>query len=245
MKIDKDLVAFITGASSGFGWQVASDLLKAGARVYLTDRSEEAVEFTEKYPSDRCMFREMDITEEDKVREAFEDCIKHFSYISVVVNCAGVASPQYSILEPECNATMLIDHLNINVVGTFTVTKYAALQLVKQWKDDNTKKQQKDYLIINFGNVASTHAMNKMCHYGASKVNTFIIIYHRNNLINHTLHNSILGSRPCDDTPSIERPRKVWYPSDHLYPRVLQHCYGETHPREVNNILNQSSAISL
>lgn len=37
MKIDKDLVAFITGASSGFGYQVAEDLLKAGAKVYLTD----------------------------------------------------------------------------------------------------------------------------------------------------------------------------------------------------------------
>lgn len=82
----------------------------------------------------------MDITEEANVKSAFDDCVKHFSYISVVVNSAGVAAPYHSILEPECNAANLKAHLNINVVGTFNVTKYAALQLVKQYKADAEKK---------------------------------------------------------------------------------------------------------
>lgn len=93
MKVDSNLVVFITGASSGFGWQVAKDLLKLGARCYLTDRNDEAKAFTEEYPPDRCIFRTLDITDEKGVQEAFNHCVERFSYISAVVNSAGVGLP--------------------------------------------------------------------------------------------------------------------------------------------------------
>jgi len=91
MKVDKNLVAFITGSSSGFGWQVASDLLAIGARCYLTDLSEKSIEFVQKYGPTQCIFRKLDISDEQGVKEAIEDCATQFGYISVVVNSAGIA----------------------------------------------------------------------------------------------------------------------------------------------------------
>lgn len=45
MKIDKNLVAFITGASSGFGWEIGKDLLEKGCKCYLTDRDDIAKDY--------------------------------------------------------------------------------------------------------------------------------------------------------------------------------------------------------
>lgn len=92
--------------------------------------------------------------------------MNHFGYISVVVNSAGVGTKYLGILDEECNSSILKSVLGINVEGTFNVTKYAALQFVKQFK----KGDKRDYLILNIGSVASTHASNGMVIYAASKV---------------------------------------------------------------------------
>ena len=74
MKVDQNIVAFITGSSSGFGWQVAIDLLSIGARCYLTDLSDKSTELVQKYGPTQCIFRKLDIADEQSVKEAFEDC---------------------------------------------------------------------------------------------------------------------------------------------------------------------------
>ncbi|EAR92430.1 short chain dehydrogenase reductase family protein, putative (macronuclear) [Tetrahymena thermophila SB210] len=167
MKIDQNLVAFITGASSGFGLEVAKDLLEKGCKCYLTDRDNIDPKFLASYPKDRVVFRNLDVTDEEGIKKAIEDCAIQFGHIDAVLNSAGVNIPAYlSIIDEKFSPTHVNKCFNINVVGTFNVSKYAALQMVKQ---QNQAQQKKDYVIVNVGSVASFNSNNGMSIYGASK----------------------------------------------------------------------------
>lgn len=39
--------------------------------MYLTDRNDEAKEFMNNYSKEQCIFREVDVTDEEGVKEAF------------------------------------------------------------------------------------------------------------------------------------------------------------------------------
>ncbi|KAL4473660.1 hypothetical protein ABPG74_022524 [Tetrahymena malaccensis] len=166
MKIDQNLVVFITGASSGFGFEVAKDLLQKGSKCYLTDRDDIEAEFLAKYPKDQVIFRNLDVTDELGIKNCIEDCVNKFGHLDVVLNSAGIATPYQSIIDENFSFSTLNLCLNINVTGTFNVCKYAALQMVKQQNQNNDKK---DYVIVNVGSVASANATNGMSIYGASK----------------------------------------------------------------------------
>ncbi|KAL4473662.1 hypothetical protein ABPG74_022526 [Tetrahymena malaccensis] len=167
MKIDQNLVAFITGASSGFGLEVAKDLLEKGCRCYLTDRDNIDSEFLTRYPKNIVIFRNLDVTDEEGIKNAIEDCVAQFGQIDVVLNSAGVNIPAYlSITDQKFSPLLINKCFNINVIGTFNVSKYAALQMVKQ---QNKAQEKKDYLIVNVGSVASFNSNNGMSIYGASK----------------------------------------------------------------------------
>ncbi|KAL4503985.1 hypothetical protein ABPG72_022615 [Tetrahymena utriculariae] len=167
MKIDQNLVVFITGASSGFGLEVAKDLLEKGCKCYLTDRDNIGSQFLSSYPKERVRFRNLDVTDEEGIKKAIEDCVTQFGYIDVVLNSAGVNIPAYlSITDEKFSPVHINKCFNINVVGTFNVSKYAALQMVKQ---QNQAQEKKDYVIVNVGSVASFNSNNGMSIYGASK----------------------------------------------------------------------------
>lgn len=61
------------------------------------------------------------------MKNAFDDCIKTFGHIDVVINSAGIACPYLSIVDKEFNNSYLDICLKVNVIGTFIVSKYAAL----------------------------------------------------------------------------------------------------------------------
>ncbi|EAR92431.1 enoyl-(acyl carrier) reductase (macronuclear) [Tetrahymena thermophila SB210] len=165
MKIDSNLVVFITGASSGFGIQVGLDLLKKGCKCYLTDKDDIELQLISQYSSSQVVFRNLDVTNEEGIKKAIEDCVMTFGHIDAVLNSAGIGSLG-CITSGDCNNKALERCLNINVIGTFNVSKYAALQMAQQQKQN---KERKDYAIINVGSIASVNALERGTIYGASK----------------------------------------------------------------------------
>ncbi|KAL4473661.1 hypothetical protein ABPG74_022525 [Tetrahymena malaccensis] len=166
MRIDSSLVVFITGASSGFGIQVGLDLLKRDCKCYLTDRDDIDNKLISQYPTTQVVFRHLDVTDEEGIKNAIKDCVKTFGHIDAVLNSAGIA-PLESIIGQNFSNKILAQCLSINVIGTFNVSKYAALQMAQQ--QNTNKEKRRDYAIINVGSIASVNALDKGSIYGASK----------------------------------------------------------------------------
>lgn len=82
-------VWFITGASKGLGLELAKKLLAEGFKVAATSRSEEALIKVLGNSSEDFLPLEMDLVDENSVKNAIEKTVSHFKTIDVLVNNAG------------------------------------------------------------------------------------------------------------------------------------------------------------
>ncbi|MBM3489897.1 MAG: SDR family oxidoreductase [Alphaproteobacteria bacterium] len=87
-------VAFVTGASTGLGWQIALTLARAGARVAITARRSERLEALageiEGFDG-RALPVTMDARDPDSIRAAVGVAETELGPIDVLVNNAGIA----------------------------------------------------------------------------------------------------------------------------------------------------------
>lgn len=89
MKDLKNLNVVITGASSGIGAELARQLARAGARVALVARREDALREVAKACGDHCYPIVADVTVRDEVKRVVRDVVQHFGQIDVWVNNVG------------------------------------------------------------------------------------------------------------------------------------------------------------
>ena len=81
-------VWFITGASRGFGLQIARDLLERGHQVVATAR--DAATVTEALgENDNVLAVALDVTDETQARQAVQAAVDRFGRIDVLINNAG------------------------------------------------------------------------------------------------------------------------------------------------------------
>ena len=116
MKLDKK-VALITGGSNGIGKAIAQRFLDEGAKVIIFDIEK---------PDYDVDFYEVDISNEEQIKEAFEK-IKN---LDIIVNNAGIYF-QTSVEEtPKEQLDKIID---VNFKGAYLISKYA-LPLIRKNK---------------------------------------------------------------------------------------------------------------
>ena len=84
-------VWFVTGASSGFGREIAREVLARGGRLVVTGRDPAALEPLVAEDTGRAMALGVDITDPAAVRDAVDQAVSRFGRIDVVVNNAGYA----------------------------------------------------------------------------------------------------------------------------------------------------------
>lgn len=121
----KNKVALITGASGGIGSEIARTLASAGYNLVLTYNTnkksvDRLIEEFKEYKID-CVGVKCDISNEDEVKNMVEKSVNRFGKIDVLVNNAGIASDH---LFYDKTAEIFRNTLNINLVGTFLVSKY-------------------------------------------------------------------------------------------------------------------------
>ncbi|MYX74171.1 MULTISPECIES: oxidoreductase [unclassified Streptomyces] len=80
---------FITGASRGFGREIARQALDRGDGVVATARNSEAVTRALPGYGDRLLALALDVTDEEQVRTAVAAAVEAFGTIDVLVNNAG------------------------------------------------------------------------------------------------------------------------------------------------------------
>src|SRR5215472_14047307 len=114
-------VWFITGASKGFGMELAKAALETGDRVVATARNPKTIEDTFG-AQERLLVLKLDVTNEQQAKEAVNAALKQFGHIDILVNNAGrgLVGAVEEVTVEEVRAAFAV-----NVEGTLNVSRAA------------------------------------------------------------------------------------------------------------------------
>jgi NAD(P)-dependent dehydrogenase (short-subunit alcohol dehydrogenase family)/rhamnose utilization protein RhaD (predicted bifunctional aldolase and dehydrogenase) len=118
-------VALVTGAASGLGCGIAQGLVEAGAAVAFCDIDDAGTETAVTTSPDprRALRVHMDVTNEESVAVAFDQLLRHWGGVDIVVCAAGIAPP-YELVDMPVDKWRMA--LEINLTGYFLVAREAA-----------------------------------------------------------------------------------------------------------------------
>ena len=164
MQINENTVALVTGGASGLGGATTRRLHEAGAAVVILDLpSSPGAELAAEL-GDRVRFAPADVRDEAQVQAAI-DAAKELGTLRIAVNCAGVGTPGRVVgkrgplpLEDFQNV------ININLVGTFNVTRLAAAAML-----DNEPVDGDRGVIVMTASIAAYDGQIGQAAYAASK----------------------------------------------------------------------------
>ncbi|MGH0127387.1 UNVERIFIED_CONTAM: hypothetical protein FKN15_011124 [Acipenser sinensis] len=106
-------VALVTGGAQGIGRAVAEALLQNAAKVSLVDFNQEAGEqcitcFNQEFGSDNSLFVQCDVTDREKLQDAFKRTVEHFGKLDIVINNAGINNEKNWVKTIEVNLTSVV-----------------------------------------------------------------------------------------------------------------------------------------
>ena len=125
-------VAVITGASSGLGVQMAKALANQGADIAILARRKEKLEEAAKEISAlgvRCIPVRCDITDTAQIDEAKKEILAKLGRVDILINSAGTGGITPTI---DVSDAMLMNEINIDLVGTFKMARAFAPEMIRQ-----------------------------------------------------------------------------------------------------------------
>lgn len=149
-------VWYITGGSKGLGLSLAKFLLENGHKVAVTSRTKKNLLKALGEPKDNFLPLETDLTNEQSIAQSITETHQYFGKLDVVVNNAG-----YGIggaLE-ELSTDEITDSLNINLLATVHVVRFAMPYL----------RKQRSGHIINISSIAGVAGTTGWSIYAAAK----------------------------------------------------------------------------
>ena len=157
----KDKVAIITGGSRGIGFATADAFLREGARVILSESTQESADnavskLKEKYPDAIVAGMSPDLSNYESVRNAFIDATAKYGCVDILVNNAGVSesTPFTSYTEDAFDKVM-----DLNVKGVYNATRAACECMIARG----------DGVILNTSSMVSIYGQPSGIAYPASK----------------------------------------------------------------------------
>ena len=147
---------FITGASSGFGRELAAAVIARGDQVAVTARDlSKVADFVDDYPLQAKAY-ELDVTKPASIPKAVVEARRDFGRLDVVVNNAGYGL--IGALE-ECSDEQMLRNIDTNLTGPLRVMR-AALPMFREQRGGH---------FINMGAAAAISNYAGFCVYGGAK----------------------------------------------------------------------------
>jgi NAD(P)-dependent dehydrogenase (short-subunit alcohol dehydrogenase family) len=125
-------VALITGGTSGIGEAVANLFAGEGAKVAVTGRNESrghAVTVRILESGGQAVFLRTDVRKAAECKRAVDETLHSFGRLDILFNNAGVFYPQTAL---ECTEEEWDLQIDINLKGTFLMSKYALPPMIAQ-----------------------------------------------------------------------------------------------------------------
>jgi NAD(P)-dependent dehydrogenase (short-subunit alcohol dehydrogenase family) len=161
MKLLKNKVALVTGAAKGIGRAIAETFSENGAHVVVADIiGEGARETADRINSKgalKAMAVTLDVSNPKEVESAFEQTIREFGKIDILVNNAAILKAHLIIDFPLKDWQ---DVFRVNMQGTFLCSQAAIRLMIKQGKGG---------CIINIAAASARKADRKHAAYSSSK----------------------------------------------------------------------------
>ena len=155
-------VSIVTGGAKGIGRHYCFALAAQGARVLIADvvdGSEVAAGIAAKHGANSVASEICDVSDESAVQRLVAATLARFGQIDVLVNNAALYAPLHEQKFTEIDADLWDKVMAVNLRGTFLVSKYVALEMVK-------RRYGK---IINIGSGTAVRGIPWLMHYVASK----------------------------------------------------------------------------
>lgn len=151
-------VAFVTGASSGFGAVIASRYARAGVRVVATARRRERLTgLVGEFGEDLIFVSALDVRDRDAIERTVSSLPPAFAEVDVLVNNAGLALG----LEPAQKASLdeWEQMIETNCTGLVYMTRALLPGMVERRRGH----------VVNMGSIAATYPYPGGNVYGATK----------------------------------------------------------------------------
>lgn len=156
--------AVITGAGSGLGLATAKTMAAAGAHVVIVDLPTSNGEAEANAIGPNAVFVAADVRDEDQVNVAL-DAAEEMGPLRLVVNCAGIATPNRLMRKGVATAQAEFDRvISINLLGTLNVIRLAAQRM-----SVTEPAGEERGVIVNTASVAAFDGQIGQVAYAASK----------------------------------------------------------------------------
>jgi len=208
-------IMLITGTRKGIGKYLAEYYTGNGYQVIGCSRG--VIDFK----MDNYQHFRLDVSDELSVKKMFIEIRKKYGRLDVLINNAGIASMNHSLLTPISTARKILD---TNVIGNFIFSREAAKLM----------KINRFGRIVNFASFAVPFKLEGEAIYAASKagVITLTEILSREYADFGITVNSV--SPPAVQTDLIRGVPKI--KMQKLLQRQAIHRYGE--PQEISNVID-------
>jgi NAD(P)-dependent dehydrogenase (short-subunit alcohol dehydrogenase family) len=156
----------VTGGASGLGEATARMAVDGGARVVIADVNDAAGEALANALGGAARFVRTDVTDEASAEACVQAALDAFGGVHALVNCAGIVHGERVVGKegPHALATF-VRAVNINLVGTFNLTRLAASAMTRNPPNEGGERG----VIVNTASVAAFDGQIGQAAYSASK----------------------------------------------------------------------------
>jgi NAD(P)-dependent dehydrogenase (short-subunit alcohol dehydrogenase family) len=158
--------AVVTGGASGLGFASAQRVIDAGGQVVLFDINDELGAESAAQLGDRASYLNTNVADEASVRASIRQAADTMGGITLAVNCAGIATAGRALgREGPWPTEMFNRVIQVNLVGTFNVTKEAAAIMNQNEPNEDGERG----VIISTASIAAFEGQIGQAAYSASK----------------------------------------------------------------------------
>lgn len=151
------MIVLITGATAGFGAEMARTFVKSGYQVIITGRREDRLKALCDELGENCLPMKMDMTSRSSVEDALAELPQSWRQVEVLINNAGLALGTAPAQEADLEDWEQM--IATNCTGLVTITRALLPSMVARGSG----------LIINLGSIAGHYPYPGGNVYGATK----------------------------------------------------------------------------